>query len=137
MDVTGTVKVVREEKQITNTFKKKEIVVTTEEQYPQHLLIEFIQDRTELLKDINEGERVTVSIDLRGREWQSPQGEVKYFMSLHGWRIKKEGEAAGAAPSQGGAPAAGGAATTPTAGPNLENAPENPPLPEDDDDLPF
>ena len=36
------------------------------------------------------GENVKISINLRGREWENPQGEIKYFNSIHGWRIEKE-----------------------------------------------
>jgi hypothetical protein len=73
-----------------NGFRKREVVVTTQEQYPQHLLIEFIQDRCELLDSFNVGEKVKISINLRGREWENPQGDIKYFNSIHGWRIEKQ-----------------------------------------------
>ena len=72
-------------------FRKREVVVTTEEQYPQHLMIEFVQDKTDLLNSYREGDSVKVSINLRGREWVNPQGETKYFNSIQGWRIEKLG----------------------------------------------
>ena len=98
-------------------------MVTTEEQYPQHIMIEFVQDKTDLLNNYQVGQTVKVSINLRGREWVNPQGETKYFNSIQGWRIE-----------------------------NLDNAPTGnmPPMPaedafepisdfneEDHDDLPF
>ncbi|KIX20980.1 hypothetical protein SY27_09375 [Flavobacterium sp. 316] len=89
MEVTGRVKVINPVQQISATFKKREIVVTTEEQYPQHIMIEFTQDKTDLLNNYNPGEQVKVSINLRGREWVNPQGETKYFNSIQGWRIEK------------------------------------------------
>ena len=73
----------------SNGFRKRELVITTEEQYPQHLAIEFVQDKTSLLDSFKEGEAVKVSINLRGREWTNPQGETKYFNSIQGWRIEK------------------------------------------------
>ena len=75
--------------QVRATFKKREMVVTTEEQYPQHIMIEFTQDKTDLLNQYNVGEQVRVSINLRGREWTNPQGETKYFNSIQGWRIER------------------------------------------------
>jgi len=51
------------------------------------ILIEFVQDKCDLLNKFKEGEDVTVSINLRGREWVNPQGETKYFNSIQGWRI--------------------------------------------------
>jgi hypothetical protein len=64
------------------------LVVTTQEQYPQHLMIEFVQDKTDLLNSINVGQSVKVGINLRGREWVNPQGETKYFNSIQGWRVE-------------------------------------------------
>lgn len=89
MEVQGTIKLIGETKTYGNNgFRKREVVITTEEQYPQHLLIEFVQDKTELVDKFNVGQNVKVSINLRGREWQSPQGETKYFNSIQGWRIE-------------------------------------------------
>lgn len=72
----------------SNGFRKREVVITTQEQYPQHLLVEFVQDKTSLLDSFKEGQAVKVSINLRGREWTNPQGETKYFNSIQGWRIE-------------------------------------------------
>lgn len=89
MEVSGTIKVINDEQQISASFKKRELVVTTDEQYPQHLMIEFVQDKTDLLNQFSVGEQVKVSINLRGREWVNPQGETRYFNSIQGWRIEK------------------------------------------------
>ncbi len=89
MEILGRVKVINPEQQVSATFKKRELVVTTDEQYPQHIMIEFTQDKTTLLDAYTPGEQVKVSINLRGREWVNPQGETKYFNSIQGWRIEK------------------------------------------------
>lgn len=89
MEVTGKIKVVNAAQQVSAAFKKRELVVTTEEQYPQHIMIEFTQDKCDLLNNYNVGDAVKVSINLRGREWVSPQNETKYFNSIQGWRIEK------------------------------------------------
>ncbi|BCY28082.1 DUF3127 domain-containing protein [Flavobacterium okayamense] len=89
MEVLGRVKMIGNVQQVSATFKKREMVVTTEEQYPQHIMIEFTQDKTDLLNQYNVGEQVRVSINLRGREWTNPQGETKYFNSIQGWRIER------------------------------------------------
>jgi single-strand DNA-binding protein len=89
MEVTGRVKFIGQQQQVTPTFSKRELVVTTEEQYPQHILIEFTQDKCMLLDGIQVGEPVKVSINLRGREWTNPQGETRYFNSIQGWRLEK------------------------------------------------
>ncbi len=89
MEVSGKVKVVGVEQQVSPTFRKRELVVTTDEQYPQSIMIEFIQDKSDLLNSVSVGDNVKVSINLGGREWVNPQGETKYFNSIKGWRIEK------------------------------------------------
>ncbi len=106
MEVIGIVKVINPVQQVSATFKKRELVVTTEEQYPQHILIEFTQDKTDLLNNYTPGEQVKVSINLRGREWVNPQGETKYFNSIQGWRIEKMQAEAPEAPQMPPMPAA-------------------------------
>jgi len=89
MDVIGKIKAINPEQQVSASFKKRELVVTTSEQFPQHILIEFAQDKCDLLNNYKVDQDVKVSINLRGREWVNPQGETKYFNSIQGWRIEK------------------------------------------------
>ena len=89
MEVSGKIKWLDETKNYGNNgFRKREVVVTTEEQYPQHILVEFIQDKCDLLNAFQMGQNVKIGINLRGREWVNPQGETKYFNSVQGWRIE-------------------------------------------------
>ena len=93
MDISGKIKLINDTKEYgSNGFRKREVVVTTEEQYPQDLLIEFIQDKCDIIDSYKVGQSVKVDINLRGREWESPQGEIKYFNSIQGWRIEKLSE---------------------------------------------
>jgi hypothetical protein len=90
MELQGKIKVIGETQSIgSNGFRKRELVLTTEEQYPQHILVEFVQDKTDLLNSFQVGQPIKVGINLRGREWINPQGEAKYFNSVQGWRIEK------------------------------------------------
>lgn len=89
MEIQGVIKLIGETQTFgDNGFRKRDLVVTTEEQYPQDILVEFIQDKVDLLNAYKTNQQVKVSINLRGREWISPQGEVKYFNSIQGWRIE-------------------------------------------------
>ena len=89
MEVQGKIKMIGETKTFGNNgFRKREVVVTTEEQYPQHILIEFVQDKCDLLNNYSVGQPVKIGVNLRGREWVNPQGETKYFNSIQGWRIE-------------------------------------------------
>ncbi|MDG1063030.1 MAG: DUF3127 domain-containing protein [Flavobacteriaceae bacterium] len=99
MDIQGKIKMIGETQTFgSNGFRKRELVVTTEEQYPQHLMVEFVQDKTDLLNVYKEGQSVKVSINLRGREWVNPQGETKYFNSIQGWRVEALEAASGQMP---------------------------------------
>lgn len=94
--LTGTVKVINDTVQISEKFSKREFVVTeTSSMYPQDISFQLTQDKTSLLEGIQPNEQVEVSFNIRGREWTSPQGEVKYFNSLDAWRIDKVGAGSG------------------------------------------
>jgi translation initiation factor IF-3 len=100
MEVSGKIRIVNPEVQVSATFKKRELVVSTEEQYPQHISVNFVQDKCDLLNNYNVGEAVKVSINLRGREWVSPQGETKYFNDIQGWKIERMAAEAPASSTQ-------------------------------------
>ncbi|MFT4847920.1 MAG: hypothetical protein ACI83B_000443 [Sediminicola sp.] len=89
MELQGKIKLIEETKTYGNNgFRKRGMVITTEEQYPQHIMIEFVQDKTDLINQYQVGMNVKVSINVGGREWVNPQGETKYFNSITGWRIE-------------------------------------------------
>ena len=90
MEISGRIKKIDETKTYgASGFRKRELVLTTEEQYPQMLLIEFVQDKCDMLDNFQPGEEVKININLRGREWINPEGEAKYFNSIQGWRIEQ------------------------------------------------
>lgn len=89
MELQGKIKLIREEQIISDKFKKREFVISTDEQYPQHIQLEFIQDKTSILNNFVVGDDVNVGINIKGREWTDPKGEVKYFNTINAWFIKK------------------------------------------------
>jgi hypothetical protein len=100
--LNGIVKLVNQTVQISEKFAKREFVVTdASSMYPQDILFQATQDKCSLLDAIQPNDQVEVSFNLRGREWTSPQGEVKHFNTLEAWRIEKVGAAGGNIP-QGG-----------------------------------
>jgi len=94
MEIQGKIKVIYGDEQVSASFRNRELVVTTDEQYPQHILIQFVQDKCDLLDQYREGDEVKVSLNLRGREWVSPRGETRYFNTIQGWRIERVGQQA-------------------------------------------
>ena len=89
MEISGKVTKIFDAQTFASGFKKREVIVTTQEQYPQPLSVEFTQDKVDLVDQMNVGDDVKVSINLRGREWTSPEGVVRYFNSIVGWRVEK------------------------------------------------
>ncbi len=88
--LTGTVKVINDSIQVSESFVKREFVINdSSSMYPQDILFQSVQDNVSMLDGLTEGENVEVSFNLRGREWTSPKGEVKYFNTLDAWRIEK------------------------------------------------
>lgn len=93
MEISGKIKKINETQTVgASSFQKRELVLVTNEQYPQMLLIEFIQDKCDLLNNYNIDDEVTVSINLRGREWINSDGQAKYFNTFQGWRIMGENQ---------------------------------------------
>lgn len=92
MNLQGQIKQIGTTKEYgSNGFKKRELVLITEQDtdYPQTILVEFHQANCERLDKYQEGEVIAVDINIRGREWTNPQGEVKVFNSIVGWRISE------------------------------------------------
>ena len=79
MEVNGKIKVIGETQTFGSGFTKKELVITTDDQYPQHIAIDFVKDKCDLLNGYSVGQNVKVSINLGGREWINPQGVSKYL----------------------------------------------------------
>ena len=112
MEIQGKIKLIGETQSIgSNGFRKRELVVTTEEQYPTNTLWwNLFKTKTDLLDSYQVGQQIKVGINLRGREWINPQGEAKYFNAIQGWRIDNLQQAAPAnaaavAPAQAFEPA--------------------------------
>ena len=75
--------------QVSGSFRKREFILemTDNPQYPQYVSFQLVQDKVDLIDVAKKGDLVEVSFNLRGREWISPSGEVKYFNTLDAWRI--------------------------------------------------
>jgi hypothetical protein len=93
--VGGKLHKIFETKQITERFRKREFVVELMDnpQYPQMVMFQLTGDRCGQLDEFNVDDEVSIEFSLRGREWTSPQGEVKYFNSLDVWKLERAGDA--------------------------------------------
>lgn len=89
IETTGKLHTIYETKQVSERFTKREFVVEIADnpKYPQTVLFQLTGDRCNQLDGMNVGDQITIEFSLRGREWRSPQGEVKYFNSLDVWKV--------------------------------------------------
>jgi hypothetical protein len=90
MEITGRLHTIFETKQVSERFSKREFVVELADnpKYPQTVLFQLTGDRCAQLDGMNVNDQITIEFSLRGREWRSPSGEVKYFNSLDVWRVE-------------------------------------------------
>ena len=85
-ELTGKIKIIQEEQTFDSGFSKREMVVTVEDgNYPQDINLEFVKDKAKLLDDLQPGQEVTVTFDIRGREYNG-----RYFNNLQGWKVSSE-----------------------------------------------
>ena len=119
--LTGKIKVIKPTEVSGKSFSKRDFVIETSDQYPQLVTFQITQDKCALLDNMKVGSQVEVSFNLKGREWTSPAGEVKYFNTVEAWRIDKAGDSK---------PAIAEGSTPPP-------PPSNKPINEEADDLPF
>jgi hypothetical protein len=90
MKITGKIIEIKETQQVSETFRKRNIVVEYVEDsaYPEYVTFELIKDKCDLVDGFEVGEEIEVSFNLRGRKWITPEGETRYFNSLHAWRLE-------------------------------------------------
>ena len=121
MQTQGKIHATFDAAQVTERFRKREFVLELEggSRYPQYVMFQLTGDRCDVLDGFSKGDDVRVEFSLRGREWTSPKGEVRYFTSLETWSIDRVGDAPDAFDQDGGGFAS------------------EPPPPSDDDDIPF
>jgi len=115
-ELTGKIKLIQDLKTFNSGFTKREMVVTVDDgKFPQEINLEFVQDKVALLDNLQPGQQVTVTFDIRGREYNG-----RYYNNLQGWKIV----------SLGGDPSS-----------SREDPSSSPPFPSPsdfgDDDIPF
>jgi len=86
MEIQGTVKKVCKAVTFTSKtgseFTKRTLLVTIGDKYPEHVPVEFFQDKVTLLDHVKEGDDITVQVNLKGSEYKE-----KYYSSISGWKI--------------------------------------------------
>lgn len=101
MEVTGQLKLKYDTQKVSDKFQKRDFVLATDlsTPYPQFVSFQVTQDKCTMLDSFNQGDEIKVQFNLRGREWNGPQG-IKYFNTLEAWRIEKAGAGQSPSPAQ-------------------------------------
>jgi len=101
MEVVGQLKLKYDTQKVSDKFQKRDFVLTTDlsTPYPQYVSFQVTQDKCSILDSYNPGDEIKVQFNLRGREWNGPQG-IKFFNTLEAWRIEKVGAGQSASPAQ-------------------------------------
>lgn len=125
MEIRGKVHEIGAVQNVTDTFKKRDLIVSYAEnpQFVEYIRFEATQDRVNIFDNLSVGEDIEVSFNLRGRPWTNKEGVTTYFNSLVAWRVTKLANTA-----------------IPAAAPGLTEMPTPVDISSsgsDDDDLPF
>lgn len=101
MEIKGKVHEIGAIQQVSETFKKRDLIVEYAENptYPEYIRFEALQDKTALFDTLKAGDEIEVSFNLRGRPWTNKEGVTSYFNSLVVWRITSLANSAAAAPA--------------------------------------
>lgn len=93
MELKGKIHEIGQIQQVSETFKKRDLIVEYADNpsYPEYIKFETLQDKTSLLDALKVGDEVEVSFNLRGRPWTDKTGKVSYFNSMVVWRLNKLG----------------------------------------------
>lgn len=93
MEVKGKVHEVGATQQVTDSFKKRDLILAIAEnpQFVEYVRFELTQDNTSKADGLNVGDEVDVAFNLRGRPWTNKDGVTTYFNSLVAWKINKLG----------------------------------------------
>ena len=72
---------------VSDKFKKREVTLKSQDEYPQYVTFQLTQDKCDLANNLKAGEVVEVSYNLRGRRWEAQDGTIKYFNSIEAWTM--------------------------------------------------
>lgn len=91
MEIRGKIHEIGAVQNVTDTFKKRDLIVAYAEnpQFVEYITFQATQDRVTIFDGLSIGEEVEVSFNLRGRPWTNKESVTTYFNSLVAWRVTK------------------------------------------------
>jgi hypothetical protein len=74
----GELKVIGDIQTFANNFKKREVVITIHDEFPEDIKMDFTGDKCKLMDQFNIGDLVVVAFKLKGNEYNG-----KYYTNLN------------------------------------------------------
>lgn len=89
MEIRGKVHEIGTTIQVTESFKKRDLVIAYADnpQFVEYLTFQAMQERVLLFDNLKIGQDVEVSFNIKGRPWTNKNGMTTYFNTLVAWRI--------------------------------------------------
>ena len=89
MEIKGIVHEIGNVIQVTDSFKKRELVIAYAEnpQFVEYITVQAMQDRVSIFDNLKIGQQVSVDFNLKGRPWTNKEGQTTYFNTLVAWRV--------------------------------------------------
>ena len=85
LTMKGAIKLINPIKVISDKFSVREFVITTADKYPQEVIFQTVNDKMDIITPYGQGQEVTVSFNVRGREYNG-----KYYNTLDAWKVQGE-----------------------------------------------
>jgi len=86
-DFKGEVVFVTPTMSVNDKFKKRDITLKSQDEYPQYITFQLVQDKCDLANNLKPGDVVEVKYNLRGRKWEAQDGTIKYFNTIEAWTM--------------------------------------------------
>jgi len=86
-DFKGEVVYVTPTTTVSDKFKKRDITLKSQDEYPQYITFQLVQDKCDLANNLKPGDVVELKYNLRGRRWEAQDGTIKYFNTIEAWTM--------------------------------------------------
>jgi len=90
MEIKAEIYKIGDAVQVTEKFKKRELIIKTEasSQYPQHIKVQFSQDKCSLADSLRVGQEATFHVNLRGKLYTDKNGNENTITNLEVWKVE-------------------------------------------------
>jgi hypothetical protein len=94
LTMKGAIKLINPIKVISDKFSVREFVIVTDDaKYPQEVIFQTVNDKMDVIAPYGVGQMVTVSFNVRGREYAAPNKPVRYYNTLDAYKVQGEATA--------------------------------------------